>query len=148
MPNVWTSSIISIRACHHRLCFSLFYQQRLVKITSLLLPNLLASRLLIKSAVGFVKAACCDVSATVVIHWSFLSFNEAQFELSQSQPPSLSGSHGKAAADHAVSVSLGCSEPFPLPHSTQDPSGEVITLTRGCALQSQLIHIIWASGAV
>lgn len=32
--------------------------------------------------------------------------------------------------------------------ATRNPSGEVITLTRGCALQSQLIHINWAAGAV
>lgn len=35
--------------------------------------------------------------------------------------------------------------------ATQDPSGEVIILTRGCSLQSQLIHInsaAWATRAI
>lgn len=67
-------------------------------------------------------------------------------------------------ASSLFQAQLGEREPFTLraPHwdvrnnylclaATQDPSGEVIMLTRGCSLQSQLIHInseAWATRAI
>lgn len=155
--HIWAPFFIPLKSLSSSDSFSLIYQQRLMNYQPFIATTglfklsfcLLASHLHVKSAVSFMKTARCDFSATVMIHWSFLSFKGAQLEPPRRcQPPSLCAQHSEAAADHAVSSSLGCSEPFPLPHSTQDPSGAVITLTRGCALQSQLIHINWASGAV